>query len=119
MARERHEETPAPPTEGVDPTGAFGTFLRRLEQIGNHHGAAQRSIWDKLLERFRALRPENFDGMTEPWKAKQWIRKMDQLFETMVCSELDKRRLAVFQLTYAAADWWESKKARFGEEASE
>ena len=70
MTRERHEEIPAPPTKGMDPAEAFRTFLRWLEQIGNHHRAAQRPAGDKLLERFRALRLEKFDGMTEPWKAE-------------------------------------------------
>ena len=60
---------------------------------------------------------QKINGMIEPWKAKQWIRELDQIFETMVCSELDKRCLAVFQLTYAVADWKESEKARFGEVA--
>ena len=73
MTRERHEETYVPFTEGMDPTGAFGAFLRRLEQIGNHHGASQRLVGDKLLERFHALRPEMFDGMAKPWKTEQWI----------------------------------------------
>ena len=77
MARARCEETHAPPTEGMDPIEAFGAFLRRLEQIGNHDGATQRPMRDKLLERFRALRLEKFDGMVEPWKAEQWIQKKD------------------------------------------
>ena len=55
MKKERHEETLAQLTEEMIPTGAFGAFLRRLEQIGNHHGASQRPAGDKLPERFRTL----------------------------------------------------------------
>ena len=69
-----------------------------------HNGAPQRQTGDKLLEQFCALRPEKFDGMSEAWKAEQWLREMDWIFETMECTELDKRRLATFQLTDAAAD---------------
>ena len=39
---------------------------------------------------------------------------MDRIFETMECLEADKRRLATFQLRFAAADWWEAKKVIIG-----
>ena len=42
---------------------------------------------------------------------------MDLIFETIKCNELDKRRLAIFQLTFATADWWEAEKAMIGAEA--
>ena len=41
---------------------------------------------------------------------------MDLIFDVVECSDQDKRRMAVFQLTYAAADWWESERATLGEE---
>ena len=41
---------------------------------------------------------------------------MDSIFKTIKCSETDKCRLAIFQLTYAAADWWESKIATLGDD---
>ena len=34
-----------------------------------------------------------------------------RIFDTMGCSEAKKHRLATYQLTYAAADWWESERA--------
>ena len=43
---------------------------------------------------------------------------MDRIFETMDCNEIEKRRLAVFQLTYAAADWWDAERAIIGEDAA-
>ena len=55
--------------------------------------------------------------MTEPWEAEKWLRGMDIIFDTMGCSRIEKRRLAAYQLTYAAADWWESEKANLGERA--
>ena len=42
---------------------------------------------------------------------------MDIIFDTMGCSGIEKRRLATYQLTYVAADWWESEKANLGERA--
>ena len=37
-------------------------------------------------------------------------------FYALGCEEQDKKRLAVFQLTYSAAEWWEVEKAASGEE---
>ena len=42
---------------------------------------------------------------------------MDLIFDTIECLDQEKHRMANFQLTYAAADWWESEKATLGEEA--
>ena len=69
------------------------------------------------MERFRALRPEKFDGISEAWKAEQWLREMETIFSALECGDADKKRLAVFQLTYSAAEWWEAEKATLGDEA--
>ena len=45
------------------------------------------------------------------------MREMDWIFETIQCTELDKRQFATFQLTNATADWWESKKVTLGNDA--
>ena len=57
---------------------------------GNNHQAALHQTRDKLLERFRALRLDKYDGAGEAWKAEQWLQVMDLIFETMECSEADK-----------------------------
>ena len=61
---------------------------------------------DKLLERFRALHPDKFDGMAEPWRAEQWLREIEVILDVVECNEQDKRRLGSFQLMFAALDWW-------------
>lgn len=116
-------ESSEPVPDGLDPTGTFERFLQRLERIGSqqaHHCPApppHRPAGDKLLERFRALRPEKFDGVSEPGKAEQWLREMDTMFNALECGEQDKKRLAIFQLTYSAAEWWEAEKAALGDTA--
>ena len=50
----------------------------------------------KVLERFRALRPEKFDGLDDPSKAEQWLHEMDLIFDTIECSNQEKRRMATF-----------------------
>ena len=105
-------ESSEPVPDGLDPTGTFERFLQA------HHCPApppHRPAGDKLLERFRALRPEKFDGVSEPGKAEQWLREMDTMFNALECGEQDKKRLAIFQLTYSAAEWWEAEKAALGD----
>ena len=71
----------------------------------------------KLLREFCSLQPETFTGLEGVWQAEQWICQMDLIFKTIECSDEEKRRLDVFQLTFAAIDWWELEKATLGEEA--
>ena len=104
----------------MDPTGIFEAFAQQMVQLGgtNNNIAPMLPLHgSKVLERFRALQPEKFDGMGDPSKAEQWLREMDLIFDTIECSDQEKRRMATFQLTYVAADWWESEKAILGEEA--
>ena len=41
---------------------------------------------------------------------------MDCIFESIECIDFDKNRLATFQLTYAAVDWWDAMRATIREE---
>ena len=59
-----------------------------------------------------------FNGLLEPWQAEQWLRDMENIFEAMECSDIEKRRLATFQLTFVAAEWWEAEKATLGTEST-
>ena len=55
----------------MDPTRVFEACMQHMNDNhlnANNHNVPQRQIWDKLLERLRALHPEKFDGMTELWK---------------------------------------------------
>ena len=47
----------------------------------------------------------------------QWLREIDLIFDMIECSNQEKHKMATFQLTHAAADWWESKRSTLGEEA--
>ena len=66
------------------------------------------------MANFRALRPDKFDGMGEPWRAEQWLREIEVILDVIECNEQDKRLLASFQLTFAALDWWQAETATIG-----
>ena len=111
-------ESSEPVPDGLDPTGTFERFLQWLERIGSqqaHHCPApppppQRPTGDKL-------RPEKFDGVSESGKAEQWLCEMDTMFNALECGEQDMKRLAIFQLTYSATEWWEAEKTSLGDAA--
>jgi len=107
-----------------DPTGLFEAFICGLENLGATLPArgpqpyAHRApAGDTRLKEFCALKPERFDGLGEPWKAEQWLREKENIFDAMDCSATERRRLAMFQIMYVAANWWESVKATIGEDA--
>ena len=70
-----------------------------------------RQIGDKLLKRFYALHPDKFDGMAELWRVEQWLWEIEVILDAIECNEQDKHRLASFQLTFAALDWWQAETA--------
>ena len=76
----------------------LGGTNKNIAPVRPFHGS-------KVLERFRTLQPEKFDGMGDPSKAEQWLREMDLIFDTIECSNQEKHRMATFQLTFAATDW--------------
>ena len=85
---------PPLPTK-VDPMRIFEAMVHRLEYAMDNH-PIPRQTGEKLQERFRVLRPENFDGMLEPWKEEHWLRDMDFIFDAMECAKMEKCHLAIF-----------------------
>ena len=69
-SRNRQGE-PIPPE--MDPTGIFEAFAQRMVRLGgtsNSIAPVRPLHGSKVLERFRALRLEKFDGMNDPSKAE-------------------------------------------------
>ena len=62
---------PIPPE--MDPIRVFEAFAQRMVQLGGTNSnivPVRPPHGSKVLERFRALRSEKFDGMDDPWKAE-------------------------------------------------
>ena len=82
----------------MDPTRIFESFAQRMVYLGGTNSnivQARPPHSSKILERFRALRPEKFDGMDDPSKAEQCLHEMDLIFDTIECSNQEKRRMAL------------------------
>ena len=42
---------------------------------------------------------------------------MDLIFKTIECTDIEKRHLAIFQITFSATDLWNAVKATIGKDA--
>ena len=58
--------------------------------------ASVRQTGIELLKEFRALYPETVIELVGVWQAEQWIRQMDLIFETIECTDIEKRRWLYF-----------------------
>ena len=49
-------------------------------------------------------------GAIDPLVAKEWLKKLDAIFEVMEVIEEQKLSLATFMLKGDARNWWESMR---------
>ena len=55
---------------------------------------------------FTDTRPPVFSKAEEPLEADDWLRTVEQKFELIHCTEIQKPRFAAQQLQGAAGAWW-------------
>ncbi|KAF3579348.1 hypothetical protein DY000_02033845 [Brassica cretica] len=67
-----------------------------------------------LITAMKNMKTTHFEGATYPFVADQWFRTMEKNFETLMCSEESKKKMAVYYLDKDAAEWWESKDRQVG-----
>nr|GEX71355.1 hypothetical protein [Tanacetum cinerariifolium] len=69
------------------------------------------------LERFGKQKPRSFSSATTPVDAKNWIARMEKLFEVLGCADEFKARLASYKFEGDALSWWKAFKQAKGGEA--
>ncbi|GAU46444.1 hypothetical protein TSUD_402110 [Trifolium subterraneum] len=60
---------------------------------------------------FCRMNPPEFDGEYNSSVAREWIQRMSGIFDSMVCTELEKVTFATRFLRGVACDWWEDDRA--------
>jgi len=65
---------------------------------------AQPTALDMICQ-FNKLKPPRFGGGTDRLAYKEWLRRMENLFEVMDCPEDFKVRLATHQFEKEAEFW--------------
>ena len=71
----------------------------------------------EMICQFNKLKPPSFGGGADPLAYKEWLRRMENLFEVMDCLEGFKVDLATHQFGKEAKFWWGTVKSRAGEPA--
>ncbi|KAL3721884.1 hypothetical protein ACJRO7_034259 [Eucalyptus globulus] len=64
----------------------------------------------KLVEHFRRLNPPKFTGSGDPEAAVLWTKGLEKAFALLMCTEVEKVALAVYQLEGNAEIWWEATR---------
>ena len=68
------------------------------------------SMGIQLLERFKKLFPVEFEGITNPEKAENWLNDVTRVLDAMQVVGEERVILATFTFTAAARTWWEAIK---------
>ena len=64
-------------------------------------------IDEPIYERFRKQKPPMFQGTPDPAKAENWIKRIQQIFESMKLTDAQKLAYAVYQFDDEARCWSE------------
>src|SRR3954469_1376582 len=84
----------------------------RAEQVGSAAQSveAEEKRRETQMKYFKRMGAPPFTGQGTSVEADDWIREMKKIFDTMgVASEVDRVRLATFQLRSEADQWWSSE----------
>ncbi|KAL5539055.1 hypothetical protein UlMin_044547 [Ulmus minor] len=65
-----------------------------------------------LYERFRRMKPDEFEGSSDPLVAEEWISSIQTILDFMHLNEREKVLCATYVLKKDARYWWETVKMR-------
>ena len=66
----------------------------------------------QMYERFRRLKPEEFEGSNDPVIVEEWLNSMQIILDFLNLTDQDRVRCATFLLKRDARYWWETVKLR-------
>ncbi|XP_075515496.1 uncharacterized protein LOC142550146 [Primulina tabacum] len=61
-------------------------------------------------ERFRKMKPLEFDGSTDPMVALEWVKAVEVIYDYLQFDNKDRVSCAIFLLTKTARIWWDVTK---------
>jgi len=61
----------------------------------------------RRLNLFEKQNPPRFKGGYDPKGAQTWLRKLEKIFRTLQCDEVDKVTFATYALSEDAKNWWD------------
>ncbi|KAL5570682.1 hypothetical protein UlMin_020279 [Ulmus minor] len=67
---------------------------------------------EPLYERFRRMKPDEFEGSSDPLVAEEWLSSIQTILDFMHLNEREKVLCATYVLKKDARYWWETVKMR-------
>ncbi|KAL5539945.1 hypothetical protein UlMin_046279 [Ulmus minor] len=67
---------------------------------------------EPLYERFRRMKPDEFEGSSDPLVAEEWLSSIQTILDFMHLNEREKVLCATYVLKRDARYWWETVKMR-------
>ncbi|KAL5538128.1 hypothetical protein UlMin_046157 [Ulmus minor] len=67
---------------------------------------------EPLYERFRRMKPDEFEGSSNPLVAEEWLSSIQTILDFMHLNEREKVLCATYVLKKDARYWWETVKMR-------
>ncbi|XP_062014289.1 uncharacterized protein LOC133730781 [Rosa rugosa] len=65
----------------------------------------------KLVKEIKQLGATPFEGGVDHWAADQWLENMMSCFEMVICTEIEKWKIAAYLLQGDARTWWASQRS--------
>ncbi|XP_075494760.1 uncharacterized protein LOC142532327 [Primulina tabacum] len=62
------------------------------------------------FERFRKMKPPEFDGSTDHMVALEWVKAVEAIYDYLQFQDIDRVSCAIFLLTKTARTWWDATK---------
>ncbi|XP_073057222.1 uncharacterized protein [Primulina eburnea] len=59
-------------------------------------------------ERFRKMKPPEFEGSTDPMVALEWVKAVEAIYDYLQFDDKDRVSCAIFLLTKMARIWWDA-----------
>ncbi|KAL5540511.1 hypothetical protein UlMin_046259 [Ulmus minor] len=105
--RDRHQENPTPenPADQIASLVAMQPVPPRAPK----HPVIQQ---EPLYERFRRMKPDEFEGSSDPLVAEEWLSSIQTILDFMHLNEREKVLCATYVLKKDARYWWETVKMR-------
>ncbi|XP_075475661.1 uncharacterized protein LOC142508887 [Primulina tabacum] len=120
----------APEGEDSSSSRVVGEFSKLLKDLAKVHGEqiqqplqmqnAGRGIEREQVrpdpgsegayERFRKMKPPEFDGSSDPMVALEWVKAVEAIYDYHQFQDIDRVSCAIFLLTKTARTWWDATK---------
>ncbi|XP_049365853.1 uncharacterized protein LOC125830727 [Solanum verrucosum] len=89
-------------------TQAMNPPFQQMDEFFHHMAELMNDPNGINLEKMRKMGGVEFEGTVDPTNAKQWLERIERVFEQLECSNVAKFKYSISLLQKDAYDWWVS-----------